>query len=108
MYETMTGMLAILRTVVFLTLAAFVASCGSDDDIMSPDRPDTIDDVPRITAENLKMRIDGGDQIMIVDVRSAEDYDEAHIPGAVHIPYSETRNRLQEFSGDRDIVFYCT
>ena len=95
---------AVLVCAVLLILLA----CGSDDDPMSSGQPSTIEEVPRITVEALRAKIDNGDKVMIVDVRSEAEYDEAHIPGAVHIPYSDTISRLGEFPKDRDIVFYCT
>lgn len=46
---------------------------------------------------------------VVVDVRSASDYGEAHIPGAVNIPYAQiTRTRIKDdFSPDTLFIVYC-
>lgn len=42
----------------------------------------------RVDSEWLAGRLDDG-SVHIVDVRTAEEYDEAHIPGAVHVEWTE-------------------
>jgi phage shock protein E len=45
---------------------------------------------------------------MIVDVRSAEEFEEEHYPAAVNIPVDEVHVRLQELGEkNRSIVVYC-
>jgi phage shock protein E len=46
---------------------------------------------------------------LVIDVRSAEEYAEGHIEGAVNIPHTEI-DRLTELIGDdlaRPVVVYC-
>ncbi|SFH93988.1 3-mercaptopyruvate sulfurtransferase SseA, contains two rhodanese domains [Tindallia magadiensis] len=43
----------------------------------------------------------------IVDMRSADDYAEGHIPGAVHIPYAEIGDKMDVLPDDRQILVYC-
>ncbi len=43
----------------------------------------------------------------LLDVRSQEEWDAGHIPGAVHIPIDELRNRLADVPKGRPIVIYC-
>lgn len=47
---------------------------------------------------------------LIVDVRSptAVQLEPRRIPGALHIPLTEVRQRLRELPRDRDIISYCT
>ena len=40
----------------------------------------------KISQEEAKERMDSGDEIIILDVRTKEEYDEKHIPGAILIP----------------------
>jgi len=96
------------NSAVALVLFAFIAGFSCKSEPTSPTIPDNISDVPRVTVRDLKARLDGGEAIIIVDVRSKESYDQEHIPGAIHIPYADTGSRLAEFPKDRDIVFYCT
>jgi rhodanese-related sulfurtransferase/DNA-binding transcriptional ArsR family regulator len=45
--------------------------------------------------------------VTVLDVRPAEEYRAAHIPGAVSIPLEELRSRLGELSPDKEVVAYC-
>jgi hypothetical protein len=74
----------------------------------APFPPLTSDDVPRISAEELKAQLDAGAEVLIVDVRSAEAYSASHIMGALSLPSAELENRLQELPMTQDIVTYCT
>lgn len=46
---------------------------------------------------------------VIVDVRSAAEFAEGHIPGALNVPYREVPDRLDELTGHetQTIVVYC-
>ncbi len=64
----------------------------------------------RITPEELKERLDRGDEIVIVDLRHALDVESEphHIPGALHLSPDDLDARHTEIPRDRDIVLYCT
>ncbi len=65
--------------------------------------------VARVTPEELKQKLDAGEDIMIVDVRHSLDFDADPyiIPGALRIP-SEQLESYQEVPKDREVVVYCT
>lgn len=47
---------------------------------------------------------------VIIDVREQEEYDEAHIPGVVHIPLGQLPNRLDDVprpQGEEPIYVVC-
>ena len=44
---------------------------------------------------------------LFIDVRSEDEYKSGHIEGAIHIPVSEIKNRLDELPIDRPIIVYC-
>lgn len=46
-------------------------------------------------------------KVKLIDVRSKEDYDESHIPGAISIPRDEMKDRLSELSKNDVHVVYC-
>lgn len=48
-----------------------------------------------------------GKDAFVLDVRTVEEYDEGHIPGAVNIPLDELRGRLDELPRDREIFAHC-
>jgi 3-mercaptopyruvate sulfurtransferase SseA len=64
--------------------------------------------VPRISMEQLKQKLDTGADIVIVDVRSREDFDEGHISGAISMPWQqEMEARYAELPRDKEIITYC-
>ena len=62
-----------------------------------------------ITAEEAKQIMDSEEGYIILDVRTQEEYDEGHIPGAILIPNTEIEDRAEEMLTDKDqmILVYC-
>ena len=62
-----------------------------------------------ITATELSTRLGNDDAPLILDVRSMEEFENGHVPGALHIHYTELPGRISELPGGRDqeIVVYC-
>ncbi len=50
-----------------------------------------------------------GEDFVLIDVRTDEEYNSGHIPGAVHIPYNELDARIGALglSKDARVVVYC-
>lgn len=46
-------------------------------------------------------------EVTVLDVRPAEEYAAAHIPGAVSIPLEELRQRIDELPRGQEVVAYC-
>ncbi len=44
---------------------------------------------------------------VFVDVRTPEEYKAGHIPGAVNIPVSEIKGRMNEVPKDKQVYVYC-
>src|SRR5215468_10509957 len=63
----------------------------------------------RITPGELKRRLDAGDDLVIVDLRTAFDIEQApyRIPGARVIDPSELRHPGHTIPRDSEVVFYC-
>lgn len=59
-----------------------------------------------ITREELLARAKKG-TVTVLDVRPRQEYEAAHIPGALSIPVEQLGDRLSELPPDRDIVAYC-
>jgi hypothetical protein len=64
-------------------------------------------DVPRITVQELKTKLDAG-QAVVFDARRRESYIQRHIAGAISLPQSRVAARLVELPADKLAVFYCT
>jgi rhodanese-related sulfurtransferase len=47
-----------------------------------------------------------GTDLVVVDVREAEDYDKGHVPGAINLPYDKWSTR-DGLSRDKLNVLYC-
>ena len=62
-----------------------------------------------ITAEEAKEIMDSSEGYILLDVRTQEEYDESHIPGAVLIPNTEIEDRAGEELPDKEqlILVYC-
>lgn len=64
-----------------------------------------------VTSEELKAMIDRNEPgLVLVDTRSSGEYQEAHIKGAVSIPWStlEKNPAVLDFPRESKILFYCT
>jgi len=63
----------------------------------------------KISAADAKARMDSGDTIIILDVRTQEEYDAGHIPGAILVPNETIVDKQPELLPDLDaeILVYC-
>jgi adenylyltransferase/sulfurtransferase len=62
--------------------------------------------VPEIRPEELKARLDAGDDIFILDVREPHEYQICNIGGHL-IPLGELPARMNELDSSREIVAHC-
>lgn len=67
-------------------------------------------EVARITPHELKRKLDAGEEIEIVDLRHAMDFEAQPetIPGANYISVEEIEARHNEIARDKEVVVYCT
>ena len=64
----------------------------------------------KITRQELKQRIDGGWNPILIETLQPEQYREFHLPGAINVPLDENfEQRIQESAPDRirSVVVYC-
>lgn len=47
------------------------------------------------------------DGAVLLDVRESAEWRAGHVPGAIHIPYEQLRDRAREIPAGRPIVAYC-
>ena len=64
------------------------------------------EEVEALGRDELVARMARGD-VVLVDVRPTEEFEEGHIDGARSIPIDELERRLDELPSDREIVAYC-
>ena len=60
-------------------------------------------DIDVATAASLRER----DDVVMLDVRTPEEYDQGHIPGVMLIPLDQVANRLAEIPKDKTLVVTC-
>jgi hypothetical protein len=105
------------RLIGVVLAVLFLAGCGARISTPEPptstqiltatqEPPKSISEVPRISAEEIKERLDNREDILIVDSRANSLFETRHIAGAISVPESEVESRLDEFPRDQDIVFY--
>jgi rhodanese-related sulfurtransferase len=62
----------------------------------------------RVTAAQLADWIESGESVTVIDVRSKGEYEVAHVPGALHIPFVSAIWRAAEVrDGKKPLVVYC-
>jgi len=66
--------------------------------------------VARITPEELKQKLDAGEDVVVVDLRHSYDFEAepGTIPGAYRMEASELDEMSEQIPRDRDVVLYCT
>jgi membrane protein DedA with SNARE-associated domain/rhodanese-related sulfurtransferase len=66
--------------------------------------------VARISVDELHRKLEAGEDLLVVDLRSAADLrnDPFIIKGALHVHLHELERRHMEIPRDRDIVLYCS
>jgi len=65
-------------------------------------------DVARITPEELRDRLNAGEDLFIVDLRSRLSENPSLIPGAIQISTEDLVSRGPEIPRDREIILFCS
>ena len=63
----------------------------------------------KISAEDAKARMDSGDEIIVLDVRTKDEFNTGHIPGAILLPNETIIDTQPDLLPDLDaeILVYC-
>ena len=67
-------------------------------------------DAPRITVQELKRRMDAGEDFTVIDTRNPNAWAETDtvIPEAIRVPLDELEQNLPRIPKNRPVVAYCT
>lgn len=60
-----------------------------------------------LSPEEVKAKRDGGENFVLLDVRTPGEYAAKRIKGAKHVPLQELGLRYSEVPKDKDVVVYC-
>jgi adenylyltransferase/sulfurtransferase len=66
-------------------------------------------EISEVDATQARDRIESGEPV-VVDVREQDEWDEGHIPGAVHVPRGHLESRIERLAPDpvRPVLLYCS
>jgi hypothetical protein len=66
--------------------------------------------IARITVDELKQKIDAGEELVIVDLRHSVDFEAEPetIPGAFRMDAKELEENNDRLPRDREVILYCT
>jgi rhodanese-related sulfurtransferase/predicted transcriptional regulator len=92
--------------VLALWLSLREASAARLADVQRAAREYLGDEVEAIGRDELVARMARGD-VVLVDVRPAEEFAAGHIERAQSIPIDELKSRLDELPRDREVIAYC-
>jgi rhodanese-related sulfurtransferase len=93
------------RTALMTVVAvASVLLAGCDGSSLSNLGPTTIQEVSSAEVEAM---LDGPEPPVVLDVRSAAEYEAGWIPGSVNIPLDELPARLNELDPETPVVCVC-
>ena len=62
--------------------------------------------IKEIEANELKARLDAGDDIELLDIRSAAEIAQGVLPNSQHVPMHLIPLRMNDFPKDKDVVLY--
>jgi rhodanese-related sulfurtransferase len=63
--------------------------------------------VQEIDSYELQSRLTGGDDLLLLDIRSSGELAQGMLPDAEHLPMHLIPVRMNELPKDRDVVLYC-
>jgi rhodanese-related sulfurtransferase len=64
----------------------------------------------RVTVDEVKKRMERGEEFTFVDTRNPQAWSEAKtkLPGALRIPAEEVEQHFAQIPRDRSVITYCT
>ncbi|MGD8730805.1 MAG: rhodanese-like domain-containing protein, partial [Anaerolineales bacterium] len=87
-----------IRTTAFLILlilGSVIAACAPSADVASPEVVSGL-----IDAQTYNQRFVDGEDHLLIDVRTPEEFASGHIPGAINISVQSLPDRLDEVPND--------
>ena len=93
--------------IIFAALILLLTACSSGGQVM--DGEDMVRSYTQISQDEAKQMMEQDGTQIIVDVRTQEEYDSGHIPGAICIPNESIGTKQPEELPDLDqvILIYC-
>ena len=67
----------------------------------------TFDNIPGVFVGDLMKRVESQEQLTILDVRQVEEFEEGHLPGAMHLYLGYIPEQLDKVPRDQPIITFC-
>lgn len=85
-----------MKKIILLILIAFLITACSNS-------------VKQLNVKQAKKLLDKNEDVLIIDVRTKEEYDLGHIKNAILIPYDQIENKLNDLEEykNKKIMVYC-
>jgi len=78
-----------------LTLVLAAVSCAAEEL------------APSISPQALQNHLADGDAPLLLDVRTPEEFQAGHIPGAINVPHEQVASRAAELASPHSVAVYC-
>jgi len=103
-----TERLVIFAATMFVAAASIADPAGPASSHAAPAAAAASASPPLISPQVLLERQAKKDpSLFVLDVRTAKEFAEGHVPGAVNVPYDQVASRLAQIPKDKDVVLYC-
>ena len=63
--------------------------------------------MPKTTAQDVYQAVEQKQNLLIIDVREKEEWDQGHIDGAVHVSRGRMEGRIDELVPDKSTPIVC-
>ena len=90
--------------IVGLAVTASVVMVGCGGSSQSALRSPTVQD---ISENELQTLMDNSEPLVVLDVRTPEEFEAGHIPGSVHIPLDQLADRAGELDPNVPVACVC-
>ncbi len=64
-------------------------------------------EIPKISIEELKQKMDSQEDFILIDSRSQVEYEEEHIKEAISVPYNKIEEIASGLDKNKEIIIYC-
>lgn len=103
-----------LMYVMILALPILLVGCTNiapqseaEADLVDTESAEAVLDLPVNIDVQTVNDIKDRDDVVVIDVREQWEYDEAHIPGVLHLPMNDIPGKLDEIPTDKSVVLTC-
>lgn len=97
----------VIRAITLIALMVLLSLLAACAPAVGSDAPAVEIVSGKIDAQTYNQRFVDGDDHLLIDVRTPEEFASGHIAGAVNISVESLPDRLNEIPDDQTIVVYC-